>query len=168
MATFDTIIKGGTVVDGTRVPRYKADIGIKNGKVAKIGRLNSSDATTVLDASGLIVAPGFIDLHTHYDAQLHWDPYCSIGGWHGVTSVTIGNCGFGFAPVYAKDFDRALLSLSRNEAIPLEPMKVSMAPEWETFPQWMDHLDRLPLGVNLSHITPWRLTTPRSNRCGCN
>jgi N-acyl-D-aspartate/D-glutamate deacylase len=86
MAQFDTIIKGGTVVDGTRVPRYKADIGIKNGKIAQIGRLSASDATKVLDATGLIVAPGFIDLHTHYDAQLHWDPYCSIGGWHGVTS----------------------------------------------------------------------------------
>lgn len=154
MAEFDTIIKNGTIVDGTRVPRYRADIGIKNGKIAKIGRLNSHDATTVLDATGLIVAPGFIDLHTHYDAQLHWDPYCSIGGWHGVTSVTIGNCGFGFAPVHAKDFDRALLSLSRNEAIPLEPMKVSMAPEWETFAQWMDHLDRLPLGINLSQLVP--------------
>jgi len=154
MAEFDTIIKGGTVVDGTRVPRYRADIGIKNGKIAKIGRLNSSDAPKVLDATGLIVAPGFIDLHTHYDAQLHWDPYCSIGGWHGVTSVTIGNCGFGFAPVHSKDFDRALLSLSRNEAIPLEPMKVTMAPEWETFPQWMGHLDRLPLGINLSQLVP--------------
>jgi hypothetical protein len=80
MAQFDTIIKGGTVVDGTRVPRYKADIGVKNGKIAKIGKLNSSDATKVVDASGLVVAPGFIDLHTHYDAQLHWDPYCSIRG----------------------------------------------------------------------------------------
>lgn len=154
MAEFDTIIHNGTVVDGTRVPRYRADIGIKNGKIAKIGRLKRSDATQVLDATGLIVAPGFIDLHTHYDAQIHWDPYCSIGGWHGVTSVTIGNCGFGFAPVYAKDFERALLSLSRNEAIPLEPMKVSMAPEWETFPQWMAHLDRLPLGINLSQLVP--------------
>src|ERR1700704_6092879 len=89
MPQFDTIIKGGTIVDGTRVPRYKADLGIKNGKIAKIGRLNSSDATKVVDANGLIVAPGFIDLHTHYDAQLHWDPYCTIGSWHGVTSVTI-------------------------------------------------------------------------------
>ncbi|MCS6925443.1 MAG: amidohydrolase family protein [Candidatus Binatia bacterium] len=154
MAQFDLIIKDGTVVDGTRVPRYRADIGIKNGKIAKIGRLHSSDAVRVLDAHGLIVAPGFIDLHTHFDAQIHWDPYCSIAGWHGITSVTIGNCGFGFAPVYPKDFDRALLSLSRNEAIPLEPMKVSMAPEWETFPQWMDHLDRIPLGINLSQLVP--------------
>ncbi len=154
MATFDTIIRGGTIVDGTRVPRYKADIGITDGKIAKIGRLASHEATKVIDAGGLIVAPGFIDLHTHYDAQVHWDPYCSIGGWHGVTSVTIGNCGFGFAPVHGKDFERALLSLSRNEAIPLEPMKVSMKPDWETFPEWMDHLDRLPLGINLSQLVP--------------
>ena len=154
MATFDTIIRGGTIVDGTRVPRYKADIGITDGKIAKIGRLASHEATKVIDAGGLIVAPGFIDLHTHYDAQVHWDPYCSIGGWHGVTSVTIGNCGFGFAPVHGKDFERALLTLSRTEAIPLEPMKVSMSPDWETFPEWMDHLDRLPLGINLSQLVP--------------
>lgn len=154
MATFDTILKGGTVVDGTRVPRYKADIGIKNGKIAKIGRLNSNEATKVIDASGLIVAPGFIDLHTHYDAQLHWDPYCSIGSWHGVTSVTIGNCGFGFAPLRPQDADRAMLALSRTEAIPLEPMRVSMKVDWETFPQYMDRLSRMPLGINISHLFP--------------
>src|SRR5213594_2376350 len=154
MATFDTIIKNGMIIDGTRLPRYHADIGIKNGKIAKIGQLKSSDATKVLDATGLFVAPGAIDLHTHYDAPLHWDPYCLIGSWHGVTSVTIGNCGFGFAPVHAKDAERAMLALSRNEAIPLEPMKVSMPFDWETFPQWMDHVDRVPLGVNLSQLVP--------------
>ena len=154
MAEFDTLIMGGTIVDGTRVPRYRADLGLKNGKIAKIGRLRSSSATRVLDATGLIVAPGFIDLHTHYDAQLHWDPYCSIASWYGVTSVTIGNCGFGFAPVHAKDAERAMLALSRNEAIPLEPMKVSMAFDWETFPQYMDRLSRMPLGINLSHLFP--------------
>jgi N-acyl-D-aspartate/D-glutamate deacylase len=154
MAQFDTIIKGGTVVDGTRVPRYKADIGIKNGKIATIGRLNSSDATKVVDANGLVVAPGFIDLHTHYDAQLHWDPYCTIGSWHGVTSVTIGNCGFGFAPLRPQDADRAMLALSRTEAIPLEPMRVSMKVDWETFPQYMDRLSRMPLGINISHLFP--------------
>src|SRR5262249_35222317 len=154
MPEFDVIIKNGTIVDGTRVPRYRADLGIKNGKIAAIGRLQSNATTKVLDASGLIVAPVAIDLHAHYDAPLPWDPYCSIGSWHGVTSVTIGNCVFGFAPVYAKDVDRAMLSMSRNEAIPLEPMKVSMPFDWETFPQWMDHLDRLPLGVNLSQLVP--------------
>ena len=132
MAEFDTLIKGGTVIDGTRVPRYRADIGIKNGKIAKIGRLKASDAAQVIDANGLVVAPGFIDLHTHYDAQIHWDPYCTIGSWHGVTSVTIGNCGFGFAPLRPQDGERAMLALSRNESIPLEPMKVSMKVDWET------------------------------------
>lgn len=154
MPQFDTIIKNGTVVDGTRVPRYRADVGIKNGKIAQIGRLNSSDAKKVVDASGMIVAPGFIDLHTHYDAQLHWDPYCTIGSWHGVTSVTIGNCGFGFAPLRPQDADRAMLALSRTEAIPLEPMRVSMKVDWETFPQYMDRLSRMPLGINVSHLFP--------------
>ena len=154
MAQFDTIIKGGTIVDGTRVPRYVGDIGIKDGKIAETGRLNASDAKKVIDANGLIVAPGFIDLHTHYDAQLHWDPYCTIGSWHGVTTVTIGNCGFGFAPLRPQDADRAMLALSRTEAIPLEPMRVSMKVDWETFPQYMDRLSHMPLGVNVSSLFP--------------
>ena len=91
MAEFDTLIKGGTVVDGLRVPRYRADVGIKDGRIAQIGGIRSGDAATVLDASGLIVAPGFVDLHTHYDAQIQWDPWCTISGWHGVTSVALGN-----------------------------------------------------------------------------
>ena len=98
MAEFDTIIKGGTIVDGTRAPRYTSDMAIKEGRITQIGGLRGAQADKVLDASGLIVAPGFVDLHTHYDAQLFWDPYCSLSGWHGVTSVAIGNCGFGFAP----------------------------------------------------------------------
>jgi N-acyl-D-aspartate/D-glutamate deacylase len=154
MPQFDTVIKNGTIVDGTKVPRYQADLGIKDGKVAEIGKISSSDAKKEVDASGQIVAPGFIDLHTHYDAQLHWDPYCTIGSWHGVTTVTIGNCGFGFAPLRPQDADRAMLALSRTEAIPLEPMRVSMKVDWETFPQYMDRLSRMPLGVNVSHLFP--------------
>ena len=98
MHTFDTIIAGGIVVDGRRNPRYRADVAIKDGRVAAIGRLHASDAERVIDATGLIVAPGFVDLHTHYDAQIFWDPYCTISSYHGVTSVVIGNCGFGVAP----------------------------------------------------------------------
>ena len=88
MPQFDTLIKGGTVVDGTRTPRFVGDVGLKDGKIAQIGRdgqLKPSDATKTLDANGLVVAPGFIDLQTHYDAQLNWDPYCTLSGWHGVT-----------------------------------------------------------------------------------
>ena len=154
MAEFDVLIKGGTIIDGTRVPRYKADIGIKNGKIAKIGRLQTSEAARVIDAAGLIVAPGAIDLHTHYDAQIHWDPYCTIDGWHGVTTVTLGNCGFGFAPVRGADAERAMLCLTRNEAIPLAPMQQTMAFDWETLPQWMDHVERTPLGVNIGQLVP--------------
>jgi N-acyl-D-aspartate/D-glutamate deacylase len=154
MAEFDTIIKGGTIVDGTLIPPYKADIGIKGGKIAKIGHLKGSEAKQVLDASGLIVAPGVIDLHCHYDAPIHWDPSCSIGSWHGVTSVTNGNCGFGFAPVRHKDADRSMWSMERNEAIPYEAMKATMPFTWETFPEWMDHIDRLPKGVNMIQLVP--------------
>ena len=149
MAEFDTVIKGGTIIDGLRTPRYVADIGITDGRIAYIGRLNASDGDQVLDATGLIVAPGFVDLHTHYDGQVYWDPYCSISGWHGVTSVVIGNCGFGFAPVKPDDRERAMLSLARNEAIPLESMQEGMPWDWETYPEFLDSLDRTPKGVNL-------------------
>ena len=154
MAEYDIIIKGGTIVDGLRSPRYVSDLAIKDGKVAKIGGLRNATAGKVLDAEGLIVAPGFVDLHTHYDAQIQWDPYCTLSGWHGVTSVAIGNCGFGFAPCEPKDRDRSMLSLSRNEAIPLRTMQEGMLWDWETFPQFMDSLDRLPKGINVISYVP--------------
>src|SRR5258705_7102162 len=109
MAEFDLVVKNGMVIDGTRAPRFRGDIGIKNGRIAKIGRIQSHEASKVVDASGSIVAPGFIDLHTHYDAQIFWDPYLTISGFHGITSVVIGNCGFGFAPVHKNEAERAML-----------------------------------------------------------
>ena len=154
MANYDIIIKGGTVVDGTRVPRYISDIAIKDGKIAKIGGFVGSTADKVLDAKGLIVAPGFIDLHTHYDAQIFWDPYCTLSGWHGVTSVALGNCGFGFAPSRVEDRDRCMLSLTRNEAIPYAAMKEGMTWDWVTFPEFMDTLERIPKGVNCLTYVP--------------
>jgi N-acyl-D-amino-acid deacylase len=154
MPEFDVVIQGGTVVDGARTPRQVADIGIRNGKVAKIGKLNPSDAKKTLDARGLVVAPGFVDLHTHYDAQIHWDPYCTISGWHGVTSVVLGNCGFGFAPCKPADRERALLMMTRTEQIPYESMKAGMAWRWETFPEWLDNLERIPKGVNIVSYVP--------------
>jgi hypothetical protein len=114
MDRFDTLIRGGMVIDGTRMPRLRADVGIRDGRIAAIGRLAGAAAEQVIDADGLIVAPGFIDLHTHYDAQVFWDPYCTLSGWHGVTSVVIGNCGFGFAPVRPEDRERAMLSMTRG------------------------------------------------------
>ncbi|MGH7966796.1 MAG: N-acyl-D-amino-acid deacylase family protein, partial [Candidatus Binatia bacterium] len=154
MAEFETIIKDGMVIDGARTPRYQADIGITNGRIAKIGRLPSSDGAQVLDAGGLIVAPGVIDLHTHYDAQVFWDPWCSVSSWHGVTSVVIGNCGFGFAPVRPEARDRAMLTMTRVEAIPFESMKAGLPWDWVTFPQFLDSLERQPKGINMLPYVP--------------
>ena len=124
MTQFDTLIRNGTVVDGTRAPRFRGDLGVRDGKVVAISRshLDAKDARKVIDAEGLVVAPGFVDLHTHYDAQIQWDPYCTLSGWHGVTSLVLGNCGFGFAPVAPENRDRAMLSMSRVEAIPFDSM----------------------------------------------
>ncbi|HSV23297.1 MAG TPA: amidohydrolase family protein, partial [Xanthobacteraceae bacterium] len=154
MAEFDLHIKGGTVVDGTRVPRFRGDIWIKDGKIAQIGGRAPGAAKKVIDADGMVVAPGFVDLHTHYDAQIRWDPWCTISGWHGVTSVVLGNCGFGFAPVKPADRDRALLMMTRTEQIPYESMKAGMPWNWESLPQWLDNLDALPKGVNVVSYVP--------------
>ncbi len=154
MADYDIIIRGGTVVDGIRTPRYVSDVAIKDGKIARVGGVRKATANRELDASGLIVAPGFVDLHTHYDAQLFWDPFCTSSGWHGVTSVAIGNCGFGFAPCTKDNRKRSMLALTRNEAIPYSAMEAGMSWDWVTFPQFMDRLDRMPKGVNVLTYVP--------------
>src|ERR1700757_3210409 len=154
MADMDILIKGGTVVDGTRVPRYRADVWIKDGKIAQIGGRALGFAKKVIDATGLIVAPGFVDLHTHYDAQIRWDPYCTISGWHGVTSLVLGNCGFGFAPCKPDFRDRSMLTMTRTEAIPYASMKAGINWDWETIPQYLDSLDRAPKGLNCIQYMP--------------
>jgi N-acyl-D-aspartate/D-glutamate deacylase len=136
------------------VPRYRADVWIKGGKIAQIGGRAPGFAKKVIEADGLIVAPGFVDLHTHYDAQIRWDPYCTISGWHGVTSVVLGNCGFGFAPVKPDFRERSMLTMTRTEAIPYSAMKVGMTWDWETIPQYLDSLDRSPKGVNCIQYMP--------------
>jgi N-acyl-D-amino-acid deacylase len=154
VADFDTIIKGGTVVDGTGMPKQQTDLGIKDGRVAAIDGLRSSDADTVLDASGLVVAPGFVDLHTHYDAQLYWDPWCTISGWHGVTSVVVNNCGFGFAPCRPEDRERSMLAMTRNEQISLAAMEQGLPWDWESIPEFLDSVDRIDKGVNVLAFAP--------------
>ncbi|PKB72771.1 MAG: hypothetical protein BZY75_05340 [SAR202 cluster bacterium Io17-Chloro-G7] len=156
MPDFDKIIRNGTIVDGTGgMPAFRGDIAIKNGKIAMIsGRIQGS-AKEELDATGCIVAPGAIDLHNHYDLQLNWDPYATMSGWHGVTSVAIGQCGFGFAPCRPEDREGAMRLLTRIEAIPLKTMELGLSWDWETFPQWMDALDKKPLGVNVGALVPF-------------
>ena len=155
MPEFDLVIRGGTVVDGTGIPRIRADLGVKNGRVAMISGRISAGGAKEIDASGCIVAPGAIDLHTHYDAQLNWDPYASLSGWFGVTSLTVGQCGFGFAPTRPEDRDLNMRMMNRIEAIPLESMRQGMRWDWETFPEYMDSLDRQGLGVNVGALVPF-------------
>ncbi|MDO8432167.1 MAG: amidohydrolase family protein [Candidatus Binatus sp.] len=154
MAEFDIHIKGGTIVDGTRVPAFRGDVWIRDGKVVQIGGRAAGSAKQVIDADGLIVAPGFVDLHTHYDAQIRWDPWCTISGWHGVTSVVLGNCGFGFAPVKPSFRERSMLMMTRTEAIPYDAMKEGMKWDWETIPEYLDSLERAPKGVNCIQYMP--------------
>jgi len=155
MAEYDLVIRGGTFVDGTGIPAHKADVAIKDGRVVKIsGKINAAGAKEI-DASGCIVAPGAVDLHTHYDAQLNWDPYATLSGWFGVTSLTIGQCGFGFAPTREADRDLNMRMMNRIEAIPLESMRVGMRWDWETFPEYMDSLDKQGLGVNVGALVPF-------------
>lgn len=151
---FDMIIRGGTIVDGTGMPKFVGDLAIKDGKIAAVDGIKNATAKQEIDATGLIVAPGFVDAHTHYDAQIFWDPYCTISGWHGVTSVVIGNCGFGFAPCRPEDRDRSMLSMTRNEQIALEAMQEGMPWDWTTFPEFLDSLDRTPKGVNVLTFAP--------------
>lgn len=154
MPRYDRLIRNGMIIDGTRVPRFRGDIAIKDGLIAEIGHIDPSEAAEVIDATGLIVAPGFVDLHTHYDAQLFWDPYCTLSSWHGITSVVIGNCGFGFAPVKPEMRERSMLSMTRVEAIPLASMKAGMPWDWVTFPEFLDSVDRAPKAVNILPYVP--------------
>tara|TARA_A100001037_G_C15138069_1_gene632161 strand:- start:1319 stop:3019 length:1701 start_codon:yes stop_codon:yes gene_type:complete len=153
MTDYDILIKNGTIFDGLQTPRYRGDIGIKDGLIAHIGNLKGATAGEVIQAEGLHICPGFVDLHTHYDSQIFWDPYCTISGWHGVTSVVIGNCGFGFAPVKPEDRMRSMLTMERNEAVRATTMEAGMPWDWETYPEFLDSLDRTPKGVNvLSYV----------------
>ena len=155
MADYDLLIKNGTIIDGLRMPAFKGDIGVRSGRIVAMGNVQGT-ATREIDATGLIVAPGFMDIHTHYDAALSgWDPYATLSGWHGVTTVAIGNCGFGFAPVRPEDRERAMLRMERTETIPLSMMQASMRWDWVTFPEFLDSLDRHGLGVNAASLVPY-------------
>merc|ERR1719456_2067128 len=147
---YDIVIRNGTVFDGLRTPRFVSDVGIVGGKVATIGRI-SKDAVCnkEINAAGLNICPGFVDLHTHYDAQIFWDPYCTLSGWHGVTSVVIGNCGFGYAPCAPEMRSRAMKTMERTEAVPYEAQEKGMPWDWESFPEFLDSLDRTPKGINI-------------------
>ena len=145
--TLDLVIRGGTVVDGTGMPGYRADVGVANGTIVSIGRITERGAEEI-DAEGKVVAPGFIDGHTHFDAQVCWDPLGTSSSSHGVTSVIMGNCGFTIAPCREAEMDLALRSLERAEDMSRAAMLAGIQWRWETFAEYFDELDRLPKGIN--------------------
>jgi N-acyl-D-aspartate/D-glutamate deacylase len=151
--TYDLVIKNGTMVDGTGAPARQADVAIKDGKIAEIGRVKDG-ATTEIDADGLVVAPGFIDPHTHYDAQICWDGAVTPSSWHGVTSVIMGNCGVGIAPCKPESREVAMRDLVNVEAIPFDVLNTGITWDWETFPQFLDAAAKRNPSLNLGFIAP--------------
>src|ERR1700687_4501185 len=147
--TYDLLIKNGRIVDGSGGPGFRGDVGVKDGKIAEIGKL-SGPATRTVDVEGRVISPGFIDNHCHYDAQVTWDPLCSFSCDHGATSVVIGNCSLSLAPVKKGKEKRMAEFLSYVEAIPMEVLG-TVEVDWESFPQYMDKLDR-NLGVNVGTL----------------
>jgi len=144
---FDLLIRNGTIVDGSGAARYQGDVGIRDGRIVEIGRLRSA-AERVIDADGLIVAPGFVDGHTHMDARVAWDRIGSCSCWHGVTTVIMGNCGFALAPCRPEEREWFARCLTAVEDIPTEAMLAGIDWTWETFPEYLATVDRLPKAIN--------------------
>ena len=145
--SYDLVIKNGMVVDGSGGARYRADVGVKDGKITHIGRI-AAPAEEVIDAEGHVVTPGFVDGHTHMDAQIFWDELGSCSCYHGVTSVVMGNCGFTLAPCREEDVDYVFRNLERAEDIAREAMLAGIDWQWETYPEYLDAIDALPKGLN--------------------
>jgi N-acyl-D-aspartate/D-glutamate deacylase len=149
----DLVIRGGTVVDGSGGPPFTADVVVDGDRIASIGR-HDGPAAEVIDARGKIVTPGFVDVHTHLDAQITWDPLGSPSNQHGVTSAVVGNCGVGFAPCRPADRDYLMFLMEGVEDIPRAAMKEGIRWGWESFPEYLAHLSRLPLGINVgAHLS---------------
>ena len=151
---YDLLIRGGRVVDGTGAPARTADVAITGDRIAAVGRI-TAPARDVMNADGLLITPGFVDLHTHYDAQVTWDPYLTPSSWHGCTTVVMGNCGVGFAPA-APDKHKWLIELMEGvEDIPGTAMHEGIQWEWETFPEYLDAIARkahvIDFGAQVPH-----------------
>ncbi len=143
---YDVVIRGGRVVDGSGFGSYLADVGIADGVITRVGRIRERGDREV-DAEGHVVTPGFIDGHTHLDAQVFWDPQGANSCWHGVTTAVMGNCGFTLAPV--RDDARALVVRNLERAEDIDPTALaSLEWSWETFPEYLDAVDRLPKAIN--------------------
>jgi N-acyl-D-amino-acid deacylase len=148
--SYDLIVRNGKIIDGSGIPGFHADVAVSAGRIVEIGQV-SGDARRVVDADGLVVAPGIIDNHTHYDAQVTWDPLCTFSCYHGITTVVMGNCSLALAPAHEEDREVLANVLSHVEAIPLEAIRAGVKWSWETIPQYLDALDQR-LGINVASL----------------
>ncbi len=153
MPTYDLIIRNGTIVDGTGAPRFSGDVAVKDGLIAAVGTVRG-DAAREIDAGGKVVAPGWVDIHTHYDGQATWDAEMAPSSWHGVTTVVMGNCGVGFAPAAPNRHDWLIGLMEGVEDIPGTALAEGMKWDWETFPEYLDALERLPRSVDVATHVP--------------
>ena len=151
---YDLVIKNGTVVDGTGATRYQADVAVADGKIAEIGKVTRRRQAHDRRRTDCVVAPGFIDPHTHYDAQICWDGAVTPSSWHGVTSVVMGNCGVGIAPCKPAAREIAMRDLVNVEGIPFDVLNKGITWDWETFPQFMDAAAARKPSLNLAFIAP--------------
>lgn len=151
--TYDLLIRGGTLIDGTGAPGRPGDLAIRDGRIAALDEVQGT-ATREIDATGKVVCPGFVDIHTHYDAQLFWDRMLTISPWHGVTSVVIGNCGFGIAPTRPEHRDLMMRTLENVEGMSFDALKEGVGEEWpfETFPEFMDAIEQRGTVINLGAL----------------
>ena len=147
---YDLVVKNGKVIDGSGLPGFHADVAVSDGHIVEIGNV-TGPARQSLNAEGLVVAPGIIDNHTHYDAQVTWDPLCTYSCYHGITTVVMGNCSLAMAPAHKEDRDNLAGVLSHVEAIPLEAIEAGVKWTWETIPEYLDALDK-KLGINVASL----------------
>lgn len=150
---YDSIVRNGTIIDGTGNARFVADIAIKDGKIAKIGQI-TDPATNEIDAKGKLVTPGWVDIHTHYDGQATWDPLLAPSSWHGVTTVVMGNCGVGFAPVKPDDRNFLIELMEGVEDIPGAALSEGIDWQWESFPEYLDTLESIPRAIDIATQVP--------------
>ncbi len=156
---YDLIIENARICDGTGKPSFHGNVAVKDGMIAAVGKGNGEAATKKINADGQVLAPGFIDPHTHYDAQVAWDPMVTCSSWHGITTVVMGNCGVGVAPVRPKSRDIVMWDLVNVEAIPFDVMQRGIDWQWETHAQYLDVLQKRGMGINIASIaalTPLR------------
>ncbi|MEY2434868.1 MAG: N-acyl-D-amino-acid deacylase, partial [Acidimicrobiaceae bacterium] len=146
----DLVLRGGKVIDGTGAPARSADVGVEGDRIVAVGDVGSTNGAEVVELDGLVLAPGFVDIHTHYDAQVTWDGDLTPSCWHGVTSVVMGNCGFSIAPTRPEDRGVIARTLENVEGMSVEALTAGIDWSFETFPEYLDALDRTPTRLNVA------------------